>query len=205
MLNTNSPTRIFLFGDQTASAETQAASGWVQFDAAIEHHTPTTEWTDHPVESGGSVNDHGQAKPYKFSIVGEISETPMSILGTPNLPPYGAARILEVYKFLEYCAGYAPGKPPQIVQVNTARWGLMDPCGIETFSHDVDARGVVIFTINVKRLRIATSTVVTIAPSTTAIPGASTAGNVGAQSLQAATAAQQAQIKTSVAALVDLF
>lgn len=207
MQNTNSPTQIFLFGDQAASVETQAASNWVQFDSATEHHDPTTDWTDHPVEAGQDVTDHAQTKPYRFTIVGSISETPLSILGTPNFPPYGADRILAVYKFFETCAGDVPGTTPQIVEVNTARWGLLTPCGILTYSHDVDARGVVIFTVNLKRIRIATSSTVQIPPLTTSVPGSSTAGNVGSQSLKTPNTSQAAaitQTKSTLAAIVDL-
>jgi len=190
MPNNAQPTAIALPVniDQPTGAALQAS---MIFDSTVEEYSPRIDWTDHPVESGQDVTDHSQIKPLEFTLRGTITETPLAgsnpTTGTSALPIVGPQRLLAAYQFLVRCEG-------QIVVVSTARWGTFASCGITGYRHTVDAAGRVVFTVTIKQIRIATSGRVTIPPLTTAIPGSSTAGNVGAQSLQAVPPAQVANV-----------
>lgn len=62
--------------------EPKARLGEIVVDAFLnETHTFSSEITEHPIESGGTVVDHIHEMPFCLSIDGIISNTPMSLVG----------------------------------------------------------------------------------------------------------------------------
>lgn len=55
------------------------------FDAThSEEHTSEVEITSHPVELGAEVTDHAVVKPEMLTIIGEVTDTPLSIRQNEN-------------------------------------------------------------------------------------------------------------------------
>ncbi len=62
--------------------DAKARLGELVVDAFLkETHTFSSEVTEHPIESGITVVDHVNSKPFCLSIDGIISNTPMSLVG----------------------------------------------------------------------------------------------------------------------------
>lgn len=62
--------------------EPKARLGEIVVDAFLnETHTFSSEITEHPIESGGTVVDHIHEMPFCLAIDGIISNTPMSLVG----------------------------------------------------------------------------------------------------------------------------
>lgn len=61
---------------------TKAQIGFLKLDASIrETHSRTAVITENEIEDGAIINDHINQKPKSLTITGEISDTPISILG----------------------------------------------------------------------------------------------------------------------------
>lgn len=62
--------------------DSKARLGELVVDAFIkETHTFSAEITEHPIESGSTIHDHIQSKPFALTIDGVISNTPMTLVG----------------------------------------------------------------------------------------------------------------------------
>jgi len=60
----------------------RVAIGDLQLDATLEErHEYANQVTTHPVETGGSVEDHVYLEPVRVRIEGEVSDSPVRILG----------------------------------------------------------------------------------------------------------------------------
>ena len=179
-------------------------SAQITFDSATEDYSPRIDWTEHPVETGTDVTDHAQIKPIDFTIRGLVTETPLPssspLLLSPAVPQRGAERVKFFYDFFNNAQG-------KVVVVATARWGIFSSCGITSFRHGVDAKGRVVFTVGIRQIRIAQSATATIPAISTSLPGASSAGNVGAQAISAGVASnadKANRLRTTAAALDDV-
>lgn len=74
--------------------------GTVVVDATVrEHHEYTSQVTEHPIETGAMIADHVLNEPIRLTIEGEVTDTPVQILGG-LLSGEGGERRLEAFDTL---------------------------------------------------------------------------------------------------------
>lgn len=122
----------------------------LQFDVVLtEQYGPKNDVTEFPVEDGTTYSDHIQRKPFTFTVVGIISETPFS---DAAISP---TRLADTIEFFDRAAS-------DLVTYTSTRFGLIEQLTIEswTFTNDVFDR--LQFTVGLKQIRIAEAEIVSI-------------------------------------------
>lgn len=127
------------------------------FDATTEEqYEDSTEWTDHPVESGLPVSDHAIDQPVRVTLAGVVSESVAGIPGAVPLPD----RARQAYdRLLSLKARH------QLVTVVTGLRVLQN-MGIEKVNLARDARtGLAVHpTVELKEVRLVASVTVPVPP-----------------------------------------
>lgn len=108
--------------------------------------------TDHPVEAGGSVTDHAQALPDRFTIEALVSHA-----APPDALDPIPGRMQRAVDFMEDLTGV-------LLTVQTDRYGSKSDCLLERFSHRTDDRMHLRFVASFKAVRLATAGLVDIPP-----------------------------------------
>ncbi|MFU8802626.1 MAG: phage baseplate protein [Bradymonadaceae bacterium] len=120
------------------------------FDASPrQSHSPQVELTEHSVEDGVSISDHGQPKAREITITGVVSETPLGGTGGP-------ARVDEALRFLNEA-----GEGVERLELST-RLGTSTGWVLMSWPHDVTVVRGLVFELALRQIRVATSTTITL-------------------------------------------
>lgn len=112
--------------------------------------SPSWQITDHPVEQGVSVSDHIRRQPAAMTITCIVTETPTTGTG-------GAAHVREKLAWLLETADAG-----QLVDVVTTKLGTFTGYAIQSAPHAIDNVARLEFALQLREVRIATSTTVQI-------------------------------------------
>jgi hypothetical protein len=138
---------------------------------------PEASVTEHPVELGGKVSDHIQARPTRFVVDAIVTNSPRSVAMLGQPPNVNAA-----LAFLSACVG-------KLLTVILDGEGTFDSMALEGFPHSrtaVEGRPI---SLRFKEVRLATALSVTVPPSVpapVAAAGAPTEAPLGQQATTAA-------------------
>jgi hypothetical protein len=159
------------------------------FDASPrQSHDVQVNLTEHPIEDGSTISDHGQARPREMSITGIVSETPLT--GAVG----GPVRIEDALRFLTEA-----GEGVERLTVTT-RLGTSSGWVLMSWPHDVTVLRGLVFELRLRQIRIASATVITLPREVPAPRYADTAppnADVGTQPTETVDAAETAAVQRS--------
>lgn len=123
-------------------------------DAVVKiEFAPNWQITDHPVEEGVSVSDHIRKQPGSITITAVVTENPTRVGGVSG----GPARLRERLGWL-----VATADAGELVDVVTSKLGTFTGYAIQSAPHALDGVARLEFALQLREVRIATSTTVQI-------------------------------------------
>jgi len=120
---------------------------------------PGWQISDHPVEQGVSVSDHIRRQPQGITVTCVVTANPTR--GTPG--PAGALRLRDRLAWL-----IATADAGRLIDIVTPTLGTYRGYALQSAPHGIDGVSRLEFSLQLREVRVATSTLITISTDTTA-------------------------------------